>query len=51
MRAFVGATAFEELCREWVLTQARSRQLPFAPEDVGSHWAAGTQVDVAALTV
>jgi hypothetical protein len=36
-------TAFEELCREWVLIQTRSGRLPFAPEDVGSHWAADAQ--------
>jgi AAA+ ATPase superfamily predicted ATPase len=50
LRAFVGMTAFEELCREWVLVQARSGHLPFAPEDVGSHWAADVQVDVAAIS-
>jgi len=48
-RAFVGMTAFEELCREWVLAQARARRLPFPPEVVGSHWAADAQVDVVAL--
>jgi hypothetical protein len=48
-RAFVGETAFEELCREWVLTQARAGVLPFAPEIVGSHWAPNAQVDVVAL--
>jgi AAA+ ATPase superfamily predicted ATPase len=48
-RAFVGATAFEELCREWTLTQARTGQLPFPPEIVGSHWAPDAQVDLAAL--
>jgi len=48
-RAFVGATAFEELCREWTLVQARAGRLPFPPEIVGSHWATDAQVDVAAL--
>jgi AAA+ ATPase superfamily predicted ATPase len=48
-RAFVGATAFEELCREWVLAQARENKLPFVPETVGSHWAQDVQVDVAAV--
>jgi len=54
-RAFVGMTAFEELCREWTLAKARVGQLPFPPEIVGSHWARGrsgrqgTQVDVVAL--
>jgi len=48
-RAFVGATAFEDLCREWTLTQARAGALPFAPELVGSHWATDAQVDVVAI--
>lgn len=48
-RAFVGQTAFEELCREWVLVQARAGVLPFAPEIVGSHWAPNAQIDVVAL--
>jgi len=42
-------TAFEELCRDWVLVQARARALPFSPEIVGSHWAPNSQVDVVAL--
>jgi hypothetical protein len=48
-RAFVGLTAFEELCRDWVLSQARAGRLPFAPEIVGSHWSADAQVDVVAV--
>ncbi len=48
-RAFIGATAFEDLCREWVLTQARARRLPMTPEFVGSYWAADAQVDVVAI--
>jgi AAA+ ATPase superfamily predicted ATPase len=48
-RAFVGATAFEDLCREWTLTQARAGVLPFVPELVGSHWATDAQVDVVAI--
>jgi hypothetical protein len=48
-RAFVGETAFEDLCREWVLARARARKLPFAPELVGSHWAPDAQVDVVAV--
>ena len=48
-RAFVGLTAFEELCREWTLVQARARRLPFPPEIVGSHWSKNAQVDVVAL--
>ena len=48
-RAFVGVTAFEDLCREWTLTQARAGALPFMPELVGSHWATDAQVDVVAI--
>jgi hypothetical protein len=47
-RAFVGLTAFEDLCREWVLAQARARRLPLVPERVGSHWGPDAQVDVVA---
>ena len=50
LRAFVGLTAFEELGRAWVLAQAQRGRLPFVPEDVGSHWAADVQVDVAAIS-
>ena len=49
MRAFIGATTFEELCRAWVLLQARRGRLSFVPEDVGSHWASDAQVDVVAI--
>ena len=49
LRAFIGTYAFEELCREWILTQARSGQLPFIPERVGSHWAPDAQIDVVAI--
>jgi len=48
-RAFVGLTAFEEVCREWTLAQARAERLPFPPEIVGSHWSKEAQVDVVAL--
>ena len=48
-RAFVGMTAFEDLCREWVLVKARAGQLPMVPELVGSHWSASAQVDVVAI--
>jgi AAA+ ATPase superfamily predicted ATPase len=42
-------TAFEELCREWTLVQARAGRLPFPPEIVGAHWAKDAQVDVVAV--
>jgi len=49
LHAFIGQTAFEELCQEWILAQARLGRLPFTPEQVGSHWGKGVQVDVAAI--
>jgi AAA+ ATPase superfamily predicted ATPase len=49
LRAFVGMTTFEELCREWVVSQARSGRLPLAVERVGAHWSSGVQVDIAAI--
>jgi len=54
LRAFVGATAFEELAREWVRQQGRSGQIRinntvFSPETVGSHWARTAQTDVVAV--
>ncbi|HKZ86404.1 MAG TPA: ATP-binding protein [Anaerolineae bacterium] len=49
-RSFIGTTAFEEICREWTLVQARARRLPFIPETVGSHWASDAQVDVVAIS-
>ena len=49
LRAFIGMTVFEELCREWVLAQARAGQLPFAIEQVGTHWGGSVQVDVVAI--
>lgn len=48
-RQFVGMTAFESLCREWTLVQARAGGLPLAPEIVGSHWSTDAQVDVVAV--
>jgi len=50
LRAFIGQTAFEELCREWILAQARAGRLPFAAEQVGAHWSPDVQVDVAAIS-
>jgi AAA+ ATPase superfamily predicted ATPase len=49
LRAFVGMTAFEELCQEWMLAQARVGKLPFPVEEIGSHWGGGVQVDVVAI--
>jgi AAA+ ATPase superfamily predicted ATPase len=49
LNAFVGATAFEHLCRQWVNRRGRQGHLPFAPERVGSYWGRRTQVDVVGL--
>jgi uncharacterized protein len=49
LRSFVGRTTFEELCQEWLLTQARSGNLPFPVEEIGSHWSRGVQIDVVAI--
>ena len=49
-RAFIGATTFEELCREWVALQGRQRRLPFLLERVGSHWSAEAQIDVVGIS-
>jgi AAA+ ATPase superfamily predicted ATPase len=53
-KAFVGVTAFEEICREDVRIRSRQGRLPFQVENVGSHWSGGeggerSQVDVAAI--
>jgi uncharacterized protein len=49
LRPFVGATAFEELCRQWTIAEGKSGNLPFVPNAVGSHWSRRVQVDVVAL--
>jgi AAA+ ATPase superfamily predicted ATPase len=49
LRAFVGQTGFEELCRQWVTEQAQAGHLPFTPTAVGSHWSRSVQVDVVAI--
>jgi AAA+ ATPase superfamily predicted ATPase len=49
LRAFVGATAFEDLARQWVWIQGKTGQIPFTPDGIGSHWSSRVQVDVVAL--
>lgn len=49
LNAFVGATAFEILCRQWVNDRGRQGHLPFVPDQVGSYWDRQTQVDVVGL--
>jgi hypothetical protein len=48
LRGFVGATAFEDLCRTWV-RQAGAKQLGFTPTVVGRHHGKGVEADVVAL--
>ncbi len=50
LRAFIGATTFKDLCREWTLIQARRGQLPFVPQIVSGYWGPTVQVDVVALS-
>lgn len=50
LRAFIGMTAFEEICRDWLLLQARQSALPFSVEQVGSHWDRSVQVDAVAIS-
>jgi len=49
LRAFIGATAFEELCRLWTIEEGKAGNLPFIPSAVGSHWSRRVQVDVVAI--
>ena len=49
VRAFIGQTTWEELCRTWVLQQADQGNLPFEVELVGSHWSKNAQIDVVAM--
>lgn len=48
LRPFV-AIAFERLCQQWIEAQALREQLPFAPEQIGSHWSKRVQIDVVAI--
>lgn len=49
LRAFVGQTAFEEICRTWVIEQAVAGHLPFLPDVVGRHWSADCEIDFVAI--
>lgn len=49
LRAFVGQTAFEEICRTWVLEQAITGRLTFIPDAVGRHWSPDCEIDVVAI--
>lgn len=49
LRAFVGQTAFEALCRQWVREQGKAGVLGFRPFAIGSHWSRKVQVDVVGI--
>lgn len=47
LRAFVGQTAFEEICRDWVRQVDTAKGvLPFRPTYVGRHWSKTVEADV-----
>ncbi len=48
--AFVGQTAFEDLCRAWVIARGDAGQLPFVPQRVGRWWDRQAEVDVVAVS-
>jgi len=50
LRGFVGVTAYEELCRSWVVQASAAQQFPFKAQVVGSHWSREVQVDVVAVS-
>ena len=49
LRGFVGATAFEDLARRWVIERGAAGELPLRPAIIGAHWSRKVQIDVAAL--
>lgn len=44
--AYVGRTAFEALCCDWLRAQANQDKLSFIPESIGSYWDKKCQIDV-----
>lgn len=49
LRAFVGATAWEELARQWVDAAVKPARFGMLPQTIGSHWSRHVQVDVVAV--
>ena len=49
LRAFVGVTAFEELCREWIRVASNQGKLAAEVKQIGSHWSRLVQVDVVGI--
>ncbi|MFT4589679.1 MAG: AAA+ ATPase superfamily predicted ATPase [Candidatus Binatia bacterium] len=46
---FIGTHTWEELCREWTLRAAANGKLSDPPDQVGSLWTTGAQIDVVGL--
>ena len=46
---FIGATTWEEICREWTLRASNHRVLPLYPDRVESDWGKEHQVDVVGI--
>jgi len=49
LSSFVGATAFEEISRQWIRHQSNQGQLMVRFEQVGQHWSRKVQVDVVGI--
>ncbi len=50
LRSFVGKTAFEDLCRDWVRQAGlRGDVLPMRPAIIGRHWSRAVEADVVAI--
>ncbi len=49
LRGFVGATAFEDLARQWVIERGAAGELPLRPAITGAHWSRKVQIDVVAI--
>ncbi len=49
LRGFVGATAFEDLTRRWVVERGAAGELPLRPTITAAHWSRKVQIDVAAV--
>ena len=45
LRAFIGMSAWELLCQQWIRYAGNAGVLDLVPEDVGAHWGPGVQVD------
>jgi len=49
LRSYVGATAFEELSRQWVRYQSKHGHLIVNFDEVGQHWSRKVQIDVVGI--